>query len=110
MKIAIIGSRKLVVEQIENYLPEHISEIVSGGATGIDTCAREYALKRGISFKEFLPDYPRYGKAAPLLRNIQIIEYADEIYAFWDGKSTGTMFTVREAKKKNKTVHVFVIR
>lgn len=43
MKIAIIGSRNLMVNNLENYLPTGISEIVSGGARGIDTCARAYA-------------------------------------------------------------------
>ncbi len=45
MKIAIIGSRNLIVNDLENYLPADTYEIVSGGARGIDSCAREYAKK-----------------------------------------------------------------
>ena len=40
MKVAIIGSRNMNVENLQDYLPEGTDEIVSGGARGIDTCAR----------------------------------------------------------------------
>ncbi len=43
MKVAIIGSRGLQVNNLEKYLPSNISEIVSGGAKGIDCCAAKYA-------------------------------------------------------------------
>lgn len=40
MKVAVIGSRGLAVNNLEKYLPKETTEIVSGGARGIDTCAR----------------------------------------------------------------------
>ena len=55
MKVAVIGSRGLEVKNLEKYLPEQTSEIVSGGARGIDTAARNYALKNKIKLTEFLP-------------------------------------------------------
>ena len=48
MKVAVIGSRGLTVSDLGKYLPENTTEIVSGGAKGIDTCARNYALSNGI--------------------------------------------------------------
>lgn len=77
MKVAVIGSRGLRVSDLGNYLPEEVSEIISGGAKGVDTCAKEYALSRGLKLTEFLPEYKKYGRAAPLKRNITIIENAD---------------------------------
>ena len=109
MKIAIIGSRTIIINNLDVYLPNGATEIVSGGAKGIDTCAKEYALKNKIKFTEFLPDYKRFGRCAPLKRNIQIIEYADLIIAFWDGKSKGTSFVIDEAKKRNKTVKIYLV-
>ena len=44
MKVAVIGSRNLTVSNLEKYLPAGVTEIVSGGARGVDTSAREYAL------------------------------------------------------------------
>ena len=106
MKAAVIGSRGLWVEHLEDYLPEGVTEIVSGGARGVDTCARNYALGHGLKLTEFLPDYSRFGKGAPLLRNITIIENADLILAFWDGKSKGTKFVIDYCKKRNIPVVV----
>ena len=84
-----MGSRGLKVPNLGNYLPENVTEIVSGGAKGVDTCAKEYALSRGIKLTEYLPEYEKYGKVAPLKRNITIIESADLVLAFWDGVPRG---------------------
>lgn len=109
MKVAVIGSRNLTVENLGQYLPEETTEIVSGGAKGIDTCAREYALANELKLTEFLPEYQRYGKGAPLKRNLQIIDYADLVLAFWDGKSRGTNYVVASCEKRNKQVQVFLL-
>lgn len=106
MKIAIIGSRNLKVNNLERYLPEGTTEIVSGGARGIDTYAREYALAHRLKLTEFLPDYERYGRRAPLVRNDEIIAYSDEVVAFWDGQSRGTKYVIDHCKKANKKVTV----
>ena len=100
MKVAVIGSRSLTVQNLEEYLPQGMTEIVSGGAKGIDTCAREYAHQAGLKLTEFLPDYPRYGRGAPLRRNLEIIRYADEVIAFWDGQSHGARQTQEQAAEK----------
>lgn len=108
MKVAVIGSRNLTVENLGQYLPEGTTEIVSGGAKGVDTCAREYALANGLKFTEFLPEYEKYGRGAPLKRNLQIIDYADEVLAFWDGQSKGTKFVIEHCKAQGKPVRVFL--
>ena len=110
MKIAIIGSRNLGVIDLENFLPEDITEIVSGGARGVDTCAREYALAHGIKLTEFLPNYNRYGRGAPLKRNLEIIAYADLVLAFWDGKSRGTKYVIDNCKKQSVPIRVFLYK
>ena len=106
MKVAVIGSRGLRVEHLEDYLPEGVTEIVSGGARGVDTCARDYALRYGLKLTEFLPEYGRFGRGAPLLRNIAIIENADLVLAFWDGRSKGTKFVIDYCNKHNIPVVV----
>ena len=106
MKLAIIGSRNLVVENLGEYLPIGVTEIVSGGAKGVDTCAKKYAQEHGLKITEFLPEYDKYARSAPLRRNMQIIDYADEVLAFWDGHSKGTKFVIDNCKKKNKKVTV----
>lgn len=108
MKVAVIGSRNLKVGSLEKYLPESVTELVSGGARGIDSCAKAYALKNNIPIKEFLPDYDSFGKRAPLIRNIDIIKYADIVLAFWDGESRGTKFVIDNCKKLGKECKVFL--
>lgn len=109
MKVAVIGSRGLSVSDLIRYLPENTTEIVSGGAKGVDTSAREYALSHGIKLTEFLPEYTKYGRSAPLKRNITIIEYSDIVIAFWDGKSRGTKFVIDNCRKLGVEVRVYII-
>ena len=108
MKCAIIGSRNLTINNLKPYLPENITEIISGGAIGIDACAKKYAISNNIKYKEFLPEYQLYGRSAPIKRNIQIIEYCDYVIAFWDGKSRGTKFVIDNCKKFNKDCKVYL--
>ena len=102
MKVAIIGSRSITIADIGKYIPDDTTEIVSGGAIGIDTCASEYAKSNGIKLTEFKPDYATYSKAAPLIRNDEIILYSDLVIAFWDGKSRGTLYVINKCKELKK--------
>ena len=90
MKLGIIGSRSLTVENLGKYLPDGVTEIISGGAKGIDTCAQKYAEEHGIKMTVFKPDYRKFGRAAPLYRNADIAAHSDKVIAFWDGDSRGT--------------------
>ena len=109
MKIAIIGSRNIFIDDLGKYSPKNVTEIVSGGAKGVDKCAKKYAENHNIKITEFLPEYSKYGKAAPLKRNIQIIEYADKVLAFWDGKSKGTKHVIDSCEKLGKKVTVIIV-
>lgn len=106
MKLAIIGSRSIKNIQLEKYITKEVTEIVSGGAKGVDTMVREYAKENGITIVEFLPRYEIYGRGAPIIRNKEIVNYADKIIAFWDGKSNGTMSVIKYAEKINRPCEV----
>ena len=110
MKVAVIGSRGLSVPNIGEYLPEDTTEIVSGGAKGVDASAREYALSRGIRLTEFLPEYTKYRRNAPYKRNAAIVEYSDLVIAFWDGQSRGTKFVIDECRRTEKPVKIVMMR
>lgn len=70
MKIAIVGSRDLKDVALDQYISEDAKEIVSGGAAGVDFCAAQFAKRKGLKLTEFLPQYERYGRAAPIIRKI----------------------------------------
>ena len=102
MRVGIVGSRNAGNPDIEKFLPKKIGEIVSGGAKGVDTLAREYALKRGMKLTEFLPEYEKFARGAPVVRNRQIVEYADIVIAFRDGKSRGAKSVITYCEKIGK--------
>ena len=108
MKVAVIGSRTLTVQNLEKYLPREISEMISGGAKGIDACARSYDVKNHIPLTEYLPDYEKYGRSAPIRRNITIIQNADLFIAFWDGHSRGTAFVLRKCREMSVPFRVYM--
>ena len=109
MKVAVIGSRTINSIDLEKYLPAATTEIISGGAKGVDLCAKLYAEQNNIPYTEYLPEYKKYGKAAPLRRNDKIIDMADVVLAFWDGKSRGTKYVIERCNYFRKAVNVIVI-
>ena len=109
MKVAVIGSRNLIIKNLGSYLPPKTTEIVSGGACGVDACAREFAVERHYKLTEFLPEYARFGRGAPLKRNLQIIDYADFVLAFWDGTSLGTKYVIDQCEKPEKAYKIILI-
>ncbi len=106
MKLAIIGSRNCKNIKIEEHLKYIPDTIISGGARGADTYAREFANKHNLKLIEFLPEYEKYGKGAPLVRNKLIVEQCDCLIAFWDGKSHGTKFTIDYARQMGKPIKI----
>ena len=107
MKIAIVGSRSfqdygLLMKTMASYTP---TSIISGGAVGADKLAEKYAREIDINCIIFKPDWKRYGRAAGPKRNKQIVEAADRVIAFWNGKSRGTLSTINLAKKAGKPVN-----
>lgn len=106
MRLAIIGSRNCPPVDIASHLKYIPDTIVSGGAKGADTYAREFAKAHNLQLVEYLPDYATYGKGAPLVRNKLIVENSDCVLAFWDGKSRGTKFTLDYAKQLGKPIKI----
>lgn len=107
MKIAVVGSRGVTVSNLEEYLSD-AREIVSGGARGVDSCAAEYARRAGIALTEFLPEYDLYGRGAPIVRNKKIVDHADSVLVFWDGKSRGSKWVIDYAEKIGKPCRVII--
>ena len=102
MKVLVSGSRSITDFDLTQYIPEKTELIISGGALGVDTLAEQYADKHKISKLIIRPDYKRYGKGAPLIRNKAMVDLADLVIIVWDGKSRGTMQTAIYAKSTQK--------
>ena len=110
MKVAIIGSRnfndyELVVETLLEY-ENIITLIVSGGAKGADMLGERWAKEKNKELLVFYPDWVKYGKSAGFIRNKDIIENSDIVFAFWDGVSKGTKHSIDLSVKLNKELKI----
>lgn len=85
--------------------------IVEGGARGVDTMAREFAKGNGLLFKEFKPEWNKYGRAAGPKRNDTMTEFVAEhngrALFFWDGESKGTKQCIMSARKRGLPMQVW---
>ena len=108
LRVAVIGSRGIRSVDLSTYIPAEATELISGGATGVDALAEAYARSHGIPIRVLRPDYALYGRKAPLVRNRQIVECADLVVAVWDGHSTGTTYTVDYANARGVPVRLYI--
>lgn len=107
MRTAIIGSRHITDFNLTRALEGlTITEIISGGAAGVDTLAEEFAQSHGLPLTIFPADWKQQGPKAGPLRNKQIVESCEQLLAVWDGSSKGTDTTIRMAQQAGKPVRV----
>ena len=74
MKCAVVGSRTVTdYQKISKILDMYyITEIISGGARGVDSLAEIYAQDQNIPLTVFKPDWDTHKRAAGIIRNRQI--------------------------------------
>ena len=116
MKIAIVGSREFppskfsLIQSVILSLPRD-SEIVSGGARGVDSVAERFAIAAGHPTKIFKPDPKMIARfdfrTAAYARNAEIAQYADRCFAFRHKNSPGTSNTMKLFRDLNKPVDEF---
>ncbi len=102
MRLLIVGSRGIEDFDLSPYISEETTLIISGGARGVDALAERYADSHGISKLVLRPNYARFGLAAPLKRNEQMVALADAVLVVWDGQSRGSRYTIRFAEHMQK--------
>ena len=67
--------------------------------------AETWARRKGVETLIFHPDHKKY-RHPYHHRNRLIVEACEELIAFWDGKSTGTKYTIGYARRMGKKVTV----
>ena len=113
MKVAVVGSRGLTADALgrwEQYVPIGCSEIISGGAVGVDTLAERFARAEGLSLTVLRPDYDQFDKIAPLIRNEAIVRQADYVLILWDGRSKGTLHVIKTCMKTEKPYKLLLFK
>jgi len=114
MKLIIAGSRTIEpTYQLLLSLLDHFkiipSEIVSGGARGVDESGEMYANLHELPCKYFLSNWEQHGKSAGFKRNLEMAKYADALLAIWDGKSKGTKHMMDIMYDYGKPVYMVVL-
>ena len=114
MKLLVCGTREIadidyIFKRLDEIFYEYdITELIEGGADGVDSLAGLYAVSHGIKHKTVYPKYNIHGDRAPLVRNEEMVDECDGGVAIWDGKSTGTAHTISLLRQQNKLLKVFL--
>ena len=110
-KVAIGGCRyytdyKLFKSCLDEILKDQKDEIIiiSGHCSGVDLMAERYATESGLKAEIFYPEWEKYGRAAGPIRNKKMVEAANIVIAFWDGKSKGTKSLIKYAEISKKEI------
>lgn len=82
--------------------------IVSGHAHGADTLGERFAKEQGLTVELHPAKWRALGKAAGMIRNVEMARASDALIAFWDGRSRGTAHMISFARRRGLEVSVVV--
>ena len=113
MRVIIAGSRDIPFDHAIFWIGKAIkesgfmpTEVLSGGARGVDRAGEVWAQCRNIPVRRFPADWQGYGPIAGRARNLKMAESADGLIAIWNGVSTGTEHMIETAKRCKLKVFV----
>lgn len=117
INICVNGSRDFtgflrLCEVLDSLIPQEQRSsitILSGAARGADIMAEKWARDRQVHVKRFEANWKEEGLSAGPKRNQLMIEEADKLISFWDGKSKGTKDTIDRARAKGIPVTIITI-
>ena len=128
IRLIIAGSRdfndyELLEKEVDNYLLSIIEkvevnlcdqyllstgelfdlpiEVVSGTARGADMLGEQYAKKRNLPIKFFVPNWSQNGRGAGYIRNEEMAKYSTDAVIFILSGSKGSSHMAKTAKKYN---------
>lgn len=119
MKLIIAGSRTLsphrglITEALISFghQPLGVTEVVSGGARGVDASGESWAKVFARPIRYFLPDWSAHGKkSAGPIRNAEMAEYADALLLIWNGQSKGSANMKQQMERRKKPVYEVILR
>lgn len=75
--------------------------------TGADTYASAWAFELGLEQEKHPADWSKHGNAAGPIRNQEMAKLGAALcFAFWDGKSRGTLNMIECAARAGIPIHV----
>lgn len=115
MKLIIAGSRNLnfSIIYIQSRLDElglNPTEVVCGGADGVDYSGKDWANINSVPVKLFPSDWNKHGKKAGPIRNGEMAEYGDALLLIWDGQSRGSFSMKSKMQALNKPIYEIIVK
>lgn len=111
MKTIIAGSRTITdLSLLEDVIKEsgfNITEVVCGGARGVDELGRKWAENK-VPVKLFAANWNVFGKRAGYIRNVEMADYAEALILLWDGRSKGSKHMLDIADKKGLKIYLHI--
>jgi hypothetical protein len=109
MRTIIAGTRTIedyrLVEQAVIDSGFNITQVISGGARGVDRLGERWARQNHVPVLVFPADWEKHGNAAGFIRNVEMAEVADALIAVTSG-SPGTLHMIATAEKKGLDVFI----
>lgn len=118
MKVIIAGSRSVSdIKHVEFAVANsgfEITEVVSGGAPGVDRLGENWAYRNKVHIEQFIPEWKKtinhkviIDKSAGYRRNRLMGDYADALIAVYDGSSNGTKGMIDYMQRLKKPVCIY---
>jgi len=112
MKVIIAGSRTitdyaLLLDAIAKS-EFNITEVVSGGAAGVDAMGERWARENGVQLTVMNADWSQYKRAAGRVRNSAMASYGEALIAITTG-SPGTRNMIGLAKLQKLPTYVHTV-
>jgi len=109
IRLAVVGSRHYddyarFVSVVDDWIAVNGApdELISGGASGVDTMAERFAKERNVPMRVFRADWATYGKRAGPMRNALIVDACTHVLALPDRDGKGTQITMRLARERGR--------
>ena len=106
-RVVVAGSRDFndydrLSTELDKLLADKTNvTIISGTANGADKMGEQYAQEHGLKIESFPAEWDKYSKSAGPIRNMQMVQTADAVIAFWDNQSPGTRHIIDYARKSD---------
>ena len=124
VRIIVMGSRDfkyyaVISKTLDNFISKLPADkkvvLVSGTCPGADMYGERYAYEHDIEVREVPGEKEVHGPTAVKVRNNRMANYATAdgamgvLFAFWNGKSSGTRDMLKKAKEHGMVVHKYIV-
>jgi len=112
MRVIIAGSRAIddysAVARAVESCGVHPDVVLSGCCRGVDRCGERWAMEHKIAIERHPADWARYGRAAGIIRNAEMVKRADVLIAVLSNahECRGTNAIVKLAIREGLQVYV----